>query len=458
MKSCVWSVLTSPRKRKPVKPLLKVDISPLMCDMKTFTHRKKKLENGKCVTIVYPDDITDTYPDIKDTYPDITDTHPDITDTYPDIKDTYTDITGTYPDIKDTYPDITDTHPDITDTYPDIKDTYPDITDTHPDITDTYPDITDMYPDITDTYPDITDTYPDFSSGCKKWLQNIGRQDLLGKSLHQLRRKGYRVCSNHFHSDHLRHTTGKTLRLYPNAVPTLLTSGKRPPQKKGSDREESPAVSMPEVKVELDWAEDPTMYCYPDVYPEEADSDLKPRTSGDLQAASGHGGRSVALPGTADCDVDTSPNIEDCIKSECAEETCVSVNSESLDTSPQGVDFVKSEDIEEEEETMSANLAEVIKPEIVEEGEEECLSVSRENMKHSSQFHKGSREQTSPEQLERWGAVSMDVTSDGGCVDSREKLSGHDRQTTASDVLEEDDVDMTYTVVKAEPESDVEEQ
>ncbi|KAL8564565.1 hypothetical protein ACOMHN_003323 [Nucella lapillus] len=380
---------------------------------------------------------------------------------------------------------------------------------------------------------------PTKEARCKQWLQNIGRKDLLVESPFLLRKKGYRVCSSHFHSDHLVQT-GNTLSLCRGAVPSLVMPGESQ-QKEGSD------TDQPEV--ELDWAEDPSMHHYPEVFPEKgAYTQVKPSTSGVLQSAFGHGGHSMVLLWTADCDVDTPPSIMDYIKSEerellspnmmndkgsgQAEETFShntvdhiksepakegeamfeSGNSEHCDTSQNMVDFIKSEPVQEEKEMRvpgngeswasslnsvdyirtetieggvcvsgnvesmdtSPNIVNFIKSEPVEKGEDTFSSVSNESwkdfswrsragvdtsgVKNSEPCYRDGREQTSLEQLERWGAVSMDVTSDRGCVDSREQLSGHGRQTTASDVLEEDDVDMTYTVVKAEPESDVEEQ
>ncbi|KAL8607735.1 hypothetical protein ACOMHN_039408 [Nucella lapillus] len=395
--------------------------------------------------------------------------------------------------------------------------------------------------------------FPADKTRCKKWLQNIGRKDLLGKSPHQLRRKGYRVCSDHFKSDDVL-SAGQKVKLCRNAEPVMLTSGKRRQRKKKSDPpEEPPAVSMlppPEVKVEVEWEEEANCSAgvlAPSGSPEEqaysANSisewplpfgaahakvcsepswenlspgkrgtytRLKPQTQPDLQSASGFG-HGLTLPGTADCDMDTASNRVDCIKSkpvEEGEESYLSVKSENFATSPNAVDCIKSEPVEEGEEmclsvnnenldpSPSINIMDCIKSEPVEEtcvpvtseslkaccrvgrtvADAECPTVNSENtdVVHSAldcqvqltnsalamniqPFDKDGREQTNQNQPERGPVIYKDVMSDEESVDSCEQLSGHGRQTLF-DVIEEDDVDMTYTVVKAEPESDAEEQ
>ncbi|KAL8608691.1 hypothetical protein ACOMHN_002920 [Nucella lapillus] len=187
------------------------------------------------------------------------------------------------------------------------------------------------------------------------------------------------------------------------------------------------------------------------------------------------------LPITSEsCDT-SSQNMVDLIKSEPAEEERnLSVSIESWYTPPNGVDCIKTETIEGEEMYVSGDIenmdtppstVDLIKAEPVQEGGETLSSVSNESLREFSwrnrteadtsgvrngePCYRDGSAQTSREQLESWCA--MDGTCSEQSVNSREQPSGHDRQTTASDVVEEDDVDMTYVVVKAEPESDEEE-
>ncbi|XP_076465720.1 uncharacterized protein LOC143297245 isoform X2 [Babylonia areolata] len=97
--------------------------------------------------------------------------------------------------------------------------------------------------------------FPREEARCTAWLENMGRQDLQGKLPLQLRSEGYKICSDHFEADQFSYV-GQTRTLTRSAVPSLLKASKRRPR----ERKAGKSV-LPEVKLEIDYADDPTLFC-----------------------------------------------------------------------------------------------------------------------------------------------------------------------------------------------------
>ncbi|XP_076441982.1 uncharacterized protein LOC143281002 isoform X3 [Babylonia areolata] len=370
--------------------------------------------------------------------------------------------------------------------------------------------------------------FPIDTARCNKWLQNMGRQDLLGKTPFQLRSERYKVCSNHFKACYLLHA-GRMVKLTRNAVPSLLkvkphrkqpqrdksVAGKRVKRRKlggqGKQTKQSDQGMLPEIKVEIDWAEEPEFHCSAQsLYPPGGAMKEEMDTETDVNVFPTFSGADSIKP----CSV-RNQNPETHLRSSFSNENDMSLPSaghcdvETSSTS-QVVSYIKSEPVEEgEEEFLLGNRENYMDlawhRKIM--GYEETRSVdggnksphkgcdsdgrvldikpdpdasnmfvsnwiqsvhgvnsdpvsnselgdTSEEVNHSEHCHKSSSEPVCHKHFKR--NCRTPLNSDK-TIDDSEHVSGSGTETFNSNMVE-DDEDMAYTVIKAEPMSDSEEQ